>query len=275
MFDHHVREADNVNVNVEKFLHFWNQYNATLIEVLIALVLLTLILLAYKSFFGKDADFDGESARPQFAELEKNLQKIIETHGLQKQASQSETGVAGAFNSEQQAEFEKLKIELVEKESQLQELKLKVSDPAALAANAAAAASAQVGVAQAASAQTSAEVDSASKNKLEEKIKELEARLAEYEIISEDIADLSFYKEENTKLQKELDAFKNASTAQPAASAVEETVQEEPAASVAPLEGINAEQALEEMSQAAKSSSTPIADESQLMNQFENFVKKS
>lgn len=44
-----------------------------------------------------------------------------------------------------------------------------------------------------------------------EKIKTLEGRLAEYEVIEDDIADLSRYKEENAKLKSELEALKRAS----------------------------------------------------------------
>lgn len=42
------------------------------------------------------------------------------------------------------------------------------------------------------------------------KIKDLEGKLSEYEIIEDDIADLSFFKEENAKLKKELEAIKRA-----------------------------------------------------------------
>jgi hypothetical protein len=41
-----------------------------------------------------------------------------------------------------------------------------------------------------------------------EKIKNLEGKLSEYEIIEDDIADLSNFKEENIRLQKELEALK-------------------------------------------------------------------
>lgn len=43
------------------------------------------------------------------------------------------------------------------------------------------------------------------------KIKNLEGKLAEYEVIEDDIADLSLYKEENAKLKKELEQLKRAS----------------------------------------------------------------
>ncbi len=51
-------------------------------------------------------------------------------------------------------------------------------------------------------------MSSAEKDELAGKARDLEARLAEYEIISEDIADLSRYREENDQLKKELEALK-------------------------------------------------------------------
>ena len=44
--------------------------------------------------------------------------------------------------------------------------------------------------------------------KLTTRLKELESKLAEYEILEDDIADLSLYKEENTRLRSELDKMK-------------------------------------------------------------------
>lgn len=46
-------------------------------------------------------------------------------------------------------------------------------------------------------------------SKLSNRLKELEAKLAEYEILEDDIADLSLYKEENVRLRAELDKLKN------------------------------------------------------------------
>jgi hypothetical protein len=47
------------------------------------------------------------------------------------------------------------------------------------------------------------------------RIKELEARLAEYELLEDDIADLSLYKEENARLRTELDRLKGGSGGEP------------------------------------------------------------
>lgn len=169
-------------VNVEHFLSFWSRYNTLIIEVLIGLILLTVVYLAFRLFFGGDeqaASAGGVGALPT-AELEKTLQKILENQG--------QGGVGGGVPPE---ELEKLKAQIAEKEKQLQELQATAGAPGA--------APAENGAADALIAE---------KKALEDKVKDLEARLAEYEIISEDIADLSFYKEENSKLQKELEAAK-------------------------------------------------------------------
>lgn len=52
-------------------------------------------------------------------------------------------------------------------------------------------------------------VDSKPSQELLDKIKDLEARLAEYEIIEDDIADLSKYKDENANLKEELEKLKS------------------------------------------------------------------
>ncbi|MDZ4662604.1 MAG: hypothetical protein SGJ18_13410 [Pseudomonadota bacterium] len=64
-----------------------------------------------------------------------------------------------------------------------------------------------------------AQSDQSKKNapaqKMQEKIKELEAKLAEYEIIEDDIADLTMYKEENTQLKNQIkELMKNGGSSQ-------------------------------------------------------------
>ena len=63
--------------------------------------------------------------------------------------------------------------------------------------------------------------DSGQLEQLQEKIAELEGKLTEYEIIEDDIADLSRYKEENSELRDEIEALKarvGAAGASPAAA---------------------------------------------------------
>lgn len=55
-------------------------------------------------------------------------------------------------------------------------------------------------------------------DKLNSRLKELESKLAEYEILEDDIADLSLYKEENVRLRSELTKLKGDTPAAPAAA---------------------------------------------------------
>ncbi len=54
---------------------------------------------------------------------------------------------------------------------------------------------------------------------IQNKVRDLEARLAEYSIIEDDIADLSMYKEENVRLKRELQELRSGAGPAPAATA--------------------------------------------------------
>lgn len=86
-------------------------------------------------------------------------------------------------------ELEKIKMSLVEKERQLENLQKALKDAEAMAL-------------------TPGQEKGAGAPHLEAKIKELESKLAEYEIIEDDIADLSLYKQENVRLKQELENLK-------------------------------------------------------------------
>lgn len=261
-------------VNVESFLHFWSQYNTQIIEVLVGLTLLCLLFLAYRVLVVGSSETETSAsggAGLRSEDLEKTLTQILEN---QKQQP------AGASAGDDQGQLQKLKEEIATKEKMIAELKSSTGAGAA----------------------TGAAVPAGEKAKFETTIKELEARLAEYEIISEDIADLSFYKEENARLQKEYESLKkSAPSAQQAAPAVAAAptaapAAPEPAAAAAtapaaseppsPAAAAAADPLLAELAAAAAAASvaapaagTPppgggASEESQLMNQFENFVKK-
>lgn len=73
--------------------------------------------------------------------------------------------------------------------------------------------------------------DLAELNELKSRIKELQVKLAEYEIIEDDIADLSLFKDENKKLKVELERLRAATqTAQSQVQSVHQAVQESVAA---------------------------------------------
>jgi hypothetical protein len=235
---------------MEKFLEFWSHYNAVIIETLVALILISAIYLAYRTFFGaKGVDtFDNSGGGgADTVKIEKTLQKILEQQQASiKAVGAIQEGAVGASAGseapiEMIQELAQLKKALEEKEKQIVGLQEKA---------AAAAKAAQAGTggpsAQDIAAAASAAAGLAEKERLdyEAKIKELEARLAEYEIISEDIADLSFFKEENARLTKELEAIRGGGGGAPAAPATP-TAPPAPAApaAAAPVEAAPLEEA--------------------------------
>ncbi len=194
---------------MERFLEFWSHYNAAIIESLVALILVSAIYLAYRSFFGsKGTDsFDAAGAggaAVNSAQIEKTLQKILDQQSSQKVRPDA---AAGAAPTEIVQELGYLKKALDEKEKQIVVLQEKAAQ-AVKAAQAGSAGPSAQDIATAASA--AAGLAEKERTDYETKIKDLEARLAEYEIISEDIADLSFFKEENVRLTKELEAARTA-----------------------------------------------------------------
>lgn len=274
-----------------------------IIKVLIAAVLLMVIFLTFRMLFGADTPVSTAAPTLDTAQLEKTLQKILEAQAkapvlavpVEVKSSAGDTAVA----VDHTAEVEKLKRDLVEKEKVIMQVRQEAAREAAKAAATAASANA---------AASGSVPESAAK--FETKIKDLEARLAEYEIISEDIADLSFYKEENIRLQNELTSQKAGGAVSlvtpeiagnplavfpqaiesgtvttmgaPAPTMVTNLAADpEPAAGVSPAD----EDLMKEFEKAvqdqkapqvpAKEAATDAAENSQLMNQFENFVKKS
>lgn len=217
-------------MTIEKFLSFWSQHNTSIIEGLVALVLIFSLFLAYRSFFGKRSKEEGFEGGQSLdaAQLEKTLQKILENQNqsaksprsagasedlgmdvdLEEMArsSSAKAGAAGAEveagAEESAAEVSQLRVSLGESHQKIEALQKQLKD-----ALAAAEASAAGGAAPVAATEGSG-MSSQEKEDLTGKVRDLEARLAEYEIISEDIADLSRYREENDGLKKELEALK-------------------------------------------------------------------
>ncbi|WP_253696297.1 hypothetical protein [Bdellovibrio bacteriovorus] len=234
---------------MDKFLSFWDHYNTRIIEGLVALVILLSLILAYRSFFAKKSKGDSVDAGNGLdaAQLEKTLQKILENQqsggggkasrsahaedlstdvdlDAMEQSSLSNAGASEGGSAESAAEVVQLRSSLSESAKKVEALQAQLKD-ALQAAEAASAAPAAAGGGDAGG------MSAAEKEEMNGKLRDLEARLAEYEIISEDIADLSRYREENDNLKKELEALKAGGAqpaATPAAPAVEPVVEATP-----------------------------------------------
>lgn len=214
-------------MTIEKFLSFWDQHNTVIIESLIALVLILSLFLAYRSFFGKKSKEEASEAGHGLdaAQLEKTLQKILDNQNqsgkparggasedlgmdvdldeMERTSVASKSGAVGEAVGESAAEVSQLRLSLGESHQKIETLQKQLKEALVTAEANAAAGGASAGAGGAEGGMSSQE-----KDELSGKVRDLEARLAEYEIISEDIADLSRYREENDQLKQQLEALK-------------------------------------------------------------------
>jgi hypothetical protein len=207
-------------VNIERLLFFIFNNNVLIIEILFAVSLCGILLLAFRFFTGKE---EALGVSPDWNRLEDNIKKILENASLAPGVKSSEVSVRvpmeipegmseSVFIHELQTQLERAQIQLIQKEEEIKKLNESVASIAGLPV-----AAAVTVPASSASSEVAA---------FEEKIKDLESRLNEYSIIEDDIADLSFYKEETVRLQSEVDrltaelaALKEAEASAPAVTA--------------------------------------------------------
>lgn len=227
-------------MTVDQILLFFSKYNVAIIEGLVAAIILLGLFVGYRGFFGKKDPESSLGGGLDTAQLEKTLQKILDNQGPSHKTGDEALSAAfkegAAGHGESPEEVQQLKLSLTEnlKELEVVRAELQISEKKVAELQAAGAAGGAAPAAAAPAADTS---------EFENKIKDLEARLAEYEIISEDIADLSRYKEENEQLKTEIGALKEGGAAPaPAAAAPEPT----PAPEVAEVPAAEPEPALTE-----------------------------
>lgn len=168
----------------DAFLAFWMAHNESIIQWMVATIIGFCTFLVFRSFFGKKTSEVAVVAGVDPA-VQDLLKKVLDqTTVLEKAMMSAPAPVAAApgaatvvmpapvVSGVDPAELEKLKKLIEERDVELNQLK---NDPAA--------------------------------GKLREqidKVQELQNRLKEYEILEDDIADLSLYKEENARLKSEL-----------------------------------------------------------------------
>ncbi len=195
-------------MNIENFLLFLFKNNAGLIESLVVAILLASAFLAYRSFkISKDEEL-GVSPSGDLGQLEEMIKKLLEqsktlpSAGVLAQsiAAAGPSGEASAAGVEATALLENISVLKKELEAKQGEIEMMKATSAGGAAD-----------------PSSAALSEKEKSNLQNQIKELQRKLEEFDIISADIADLSFYKEENQRLQKELSTLKESSKSDPPA----------------------------------------------------------
>ena len=178
-------------MTVEAFLQYWTAHNESIIQwLLVTIVLLTLLILSRLIVGGKSSEsFSGAELSTQ--PLKETLGKLLEETAAMKTQLASGVKVSAAAGvaapagsaSDGGAEVATAKAELERKEKEILELKTQLQDMP----------------------------KSGDATQYLSKIKELEGKLAEYEILEDDIADLSLFKEENARLKTEIETLKGGS----------------------------------------------------------------
>lgn len=173
-------------MKLEQALTYVTHHSESIIQWLLFAILAISGLLIARSMFSKKA------AGGDNSELSDALKKIMEQTAKLEAISldKAAPGTVAAVDGQVQA----LKTDLANREAEIAKLKAAgTADPKA------------------------AEEAKA----LASRIQELEAKLSEYEILEDDIADLSLYKEENTRLRSEIEKIKGGGAASPAPAAAE------------------------------------------------------
>lgn len=242
-------------VFMDKFLLFWTHYNTQIIQSVIAVILIMVTFLVWGALVSPRPSSSEESTSASgsanAAEIEKTLQKILENQANRPVMVEG-AGASldpAAIDAAVAAQTAALKKTMADKEAMIKQLEAKVQEAEKAGAAASAGAAGGGG--------NSAELDA--------KIKDLEARLQEYEIIAEDISDLAKFREENDKLKKELEALRAGAKAAPAPAAPAAAAAPAPAAPTAPTPEPTAAPAA---APAPAAESTEFAIDDELMKEF-------
>jgi hypothetical protein len=176
---------DNIFMSMGSFFEFYFQHQNGIIESLLILVVVITLYVGFRALFSSG----GEGVGGDLGQLEETLKKLLE--------QKTESGADPAMLVQAQAAQEQLRVQVEQLKKELVEKEARLADS---------------------SANAGAGLDVDERKKLDGQIKELQNKLAEYEIISEDIADLSHFKEENVRLKKELETVRQGGGPAPAAA---------------------------------------------------------
>jgi hypothetical protein len=168
----------NMYVNWDQFFHLQLNHNTTIIQWLVVATLLAIVAVMALSIFGRSkGDSSGKSGdlgAPSDIEGSEFIKKLMaELPAHLKSAGAAGIGAGGPMS----VDSPEVQNELKARTEEIEKLKAEVAK---------------------------SKGQNADSSGLEKKIKDLEAKLSEYEILEDDIADLSLYKEENVRLKEEL-----------------------------------------------------------------------
>lgn len=219
-------------MSMNELINWVAQNNSLMIQSGFTIILVLVVVYIYRMFFIPD-EVETEAS----SEVALLNQKINQLLDQQTKAALSGQSAATLDENGEPQDVEKLKSEIFKLRELLNESEKKVFEMAPTG-------KAEV-VATPAQQQTVDSVEAASKDKttsaesgaqvaeLNTKIQQLETRLAEYDIIAEDIAELSQLRSENSEMKKKLEGLANGATEK---SAVEPVVAAAEVTEISPIE---------------------------------------
>lgn len=235
-------------MNLENILYYFTHHSESIIQWLFLAILLVSAWVIGRSIFGRKEAVASAHTLADGSEIQSFLQKILDQ--TTKLEGIKLEGLSPAAVGEVEAQVQALKKDLQQRDEEIGKLKggdnKSAGEASALAA----------------------------------RIKELEGKLAEYEILEDDIADLSLYKEENVRLRGELDKLKGTAPAAAAAAPAPEAEAVPPPPAPAPPQPTAGDDIVAEFAQAVSqdvipSEPTPLAvpETGNPMADFENAMK--
>ena len=225
---------------MNEMMNWAAHYNTLIIQVAFSIVLLLVLIYIYRLFFVSSVSSSGVGdGGTDLSEVNEKLNLLLKqgptisstSTVLEKSATES-AGPANGSNPALQEELDTLKAENAQLKTQLNESEKKVfeltpaSSPEDQALKEAAKLTKGSAEKGAASAIASAEDRSAEIATLNKKVEELQSRLSEYDIIADDIAELSQLRAENNELKKRLEGasgFESALAAVPMSEPAEDS----------------------------------------------------
>lgn len=178
LVDRFLKHFDNRRVNLESIFNYTTHHSESMIQWVLLAILLLVGFLTVRGLLSKNSGAAGDTESLASPELQSMINKIMEQTSRLEAIDLKSLPAAGLASVD--AQVQDLKKNLAARDSELSHLK---SGGGAVGEDG---------------------------SNLSTRIKELEAKLAEYEILEDDIADLSLYKEENVRLKSELDKARSA-----------------------------------------------------------------